>query len=1118
MVQYWYPTQSRVHELSCEVATLEGVAKAHGSNPPEFIAGVSDALTRAVRTPGFPKRQIRQWVWVASQFRLHHTGEAGAIAGSALCFLEKRLSAGQLQEPDVQDLNWVLESTVQKLLERLGPGTLRSCLSVDELSRIQRRLAGYDCKSGFDALVLRKRIERHLVNLSVLATDANLATLKEKVEALFGAAAGSGKNSGIALAALLYLADIPDLVPDTHDFLGLVDDIYVIEWAYAVVENQTRCLPLLEGLIQEWPYLADLAIREAEPSTLDRFSQYVAGACLHSLFENGSASLLVLRESAAHPILCAFMSAICMLRKEAAAIDMDVITWPAGQPITISDGVKTFKAVFHGRCDFSEMPKYRIGVRNGSITVDAKRLVPYMARSAVGHVQLSVGGDILKWLKEGRPDPLIHLTGSSRRRPDRHKCILLVCTRRKLDQYISCVKPLGSSVAGLFGVRYVTARNRFDDLSGSATDTPAIYVTSDVDTALDLIREPPDHVEGWHVIVDGARSGQTLLSSINTSGNSNHPSVAIMGELHEREAATDLVKNGITTWYLEDQDVEAPPLVPKRLNGCTDALIRSSVRQLNHWTVSKTIRSVTSDFLEAVAECMKGRAASSRGYQPDVDALDLQLSAFLRKAISFPIRVQQADKNINDLARSIASQASLLRSYDDHAERVYNLFRPHLKEATPCFHREGELVAIASGLDPEESTVVVCRSAQVADICSQAASAHETFRKLLWLNLEALRQSGPYDRVIVPGWLDRMAMRELDNCGYGLRLDLLLLPFEQKWFEATVGAGRRWERQLEAKTSSTLRSLAEQISKHTRNAILWRDQIDQRIAAPALTTETDSEHSDVSEIEKLEARAIESLRQSIAQSRDGRVSAKAQLVLFDDAQSYAFLPPTGKVIVLSPREGPLDESALARGQAERLLFRSVTSLEPGMILAFSAGGDRDLVDARADQYLANASQVRTHAALWKGALKRHITLDHDDLSRFSQKLAEAGQPRAPATVRAWITQTHTVAPMNFRNVIALIARLTGDQDLTSELPEVLQAIDLVYRARARAAEAIVRELFSGEIDLNSDELCFDLGGTEIRYALHRINRLAGIQEVPVEIIGKVGQIGGAIGAEVEADA
>lgn len=283
------------------------------------------------------------------------------------------------------------------------------------------------------------------------------------------------------------------------------------------------------------------------------------------------------------------------------------------------------------------------------------RILPYIARSLKQHEKLSTGNDILKWLKEGHPDPLTYLTGSRRRMDGRQKNILLVCPKLKLDLYLPCFRPMGSSIAALFGVRYVTARHKIDDLTGSVTDKPAIYVTSDADTAIDLIREPPADVERWYIIVDGARTGRTLLSSVASSGIPTTSSFAIIGELNEREVSAELIKNGATAWYLEDQDVEAPPLVPRRVSERADALIRSTARESNHWNVSRNIHDLRSDFLEKVAGCMRDRAASNVEDQHKFDALDLQLSAFLQKAISYPIRIPQAHNDISRIGRRLQS-------------------------------------------------------------------------------------------------------------------------------------------------------------------------------------------------------------------------------------------------------------------------------------------------------------------------------------------------------------------------------------------------------------------------------------------------------------------------------
>src|SRR5581483_1431651 len=99
---------------------------------------------------------------------------------------------------------------------------------------------------------------------------------------LFEAAITPDSEFRSARAALLYVAEPDDAVPDTTGLLGLIDDIYVIEWAYAAVESQTRCLPILEALIHRWPFVADLAVLDGGSARLDRFCQYVVSAALQS--------------------------------------------------------------------------------------------------------------------------------------------------------------------------------------------------------------------------------------------------------------------------------------------------------------------------------------------------------------------------------------------------------------------------------------------------------------------------------------------------------------------------------------------------------------------------------------------------------------------------------------------------------------------------------------------------------------------------------------------------------------------------------------------------------------------------------------------------------------------
>jgi hypothetical protein len=175
----------------------------------------------------------------------------------------------------------------------------------------------------------------------------------------------------------------------------------------------------------------------------------------------------------------------------------------------------------------------------------------------------------------------------------------------------------------------------------------------------------------------------------------------------------------------------------------------------------------------------------------------------------------------------------------------------------------------------------------------------------------------------VVGWLDRFAMRELNNSGYGSHLDFVLLPFERDWFKSTINANRRFERNLDAAGGKLLADLeaefnvrrgekaAEAASNNKSDYAVAIDFIDQQ---------------DITDFERIEARALDAMLRMVAQPKFGQVTATAQLVIFGETGSYAYLPPAGRVIVLPDQGATLDEGKLAAGLAEQLLFRSVGDL------------------------------------------------------------------------------------------------------------------------------------------------------------------------------------------------
>ena len=321
---YWYPTWSHAEGLAKELVLMERVSAQQVSHSLEFLPLISRTLSTALNADGFPQHQIGQWVWLASQFRMLAAADdaEAVVAGAALNFLGKRVDAGKIEAAVIQDLNWVLDSTVRRLRGKLRPEGFRSCLTSDELIAIESRLAQFASISEFDADAIRQRVQRQVCELETLSLDDRINGVVAKVDTLFEATTRNGKEGAAARSALLYLSDKDDAL----GVLGLLDDVYVIDWAYAVVEGLTRCLPLLLAFLDQWPFVADLAVAGAPPMPLDRFSQYIACACLNSLFAERQPDLLIVRESAGYGGIAALFAAVQCVRMQGNDLDAEIGT------------------------------------------------------------------------------------------------------------------------------------------------------------------------------------------------------------------------------------------------------------------------------------------------------------------------------------------------------------------------------------------------------------------------------------------------------------------------------------------------------------------------------------------------------------------------------------------------------------------------------------------------------------------------------------------------------------------------------------------------------------------------------------------------------------------------
>ena len=339
---YWYPSMKRVKDLELELDRLE--AKAPPADDVDGVtASISETLLSLHRAQGMPRNQIGAWVRLASYYRpLRIVGDpAAAKILSAVDFLKARLpSQKDFSAEAIQDLNWVLSASIRTVHVASELRSSRLNLAAGEYEDIDRRLESFERADNCDFDQLRTKIASQMVGIKSLAGNSHYGKIAQKIDALFSVVDTQDfTKRRIAQGALLYLAKAHDTVSDELGILGFLDDLYVIDWAYAKVTGQTNWLPIVDGIMERWPFLLDLAFESWDGyEGLDKYSEYVSCAILDSLFresESHSRNLLLLPETGPYPLIGALSAALGI--RQSASKDSPVIEFSQDQPVLVGD-------------------------------------------------------------------------------------------------------------------------------------------------------------------------------------------------------------------------------------------------------------------------------------------------------------------------------------------------------------------------------------------------------------------------------------------------------------------------------------------------------------------------------------------------------------------------------------------------------------------------------------------------------------------------------------------------------------------------------------------------------------------------------------------------------------
>lgn len=1123
-VSLWFPPKSRINAID---KRLTEYAKRWSTMPSEWdecIRETSSILRAAFRLKKFPSHQTQRWIWIASQFRIWgpENETVRTAAGSAMDVLSFSISEhGNAINRITADLNWVVSTTTEAIVNATGEQDLRAMMSKEERSQIMETLDAIVIEDNLTADILRARTEDQLSEIRDFANAQYLRTILRKLRFLFDAASSDVEaDRSIALKSLSYLAENLDVVRDDLGFLGLVDDIYVIEWAFAQIRRETLWLPIQAEMMRRWPFVGQLVIRSGKHRILlDRYIRHIAFNALRFIDENpNKPSLLVIRENGPYPFIVTVLAAMGATLNRRQISTSKGIGFKDGQDIVLLGSKKPIKLRYAGKHIYEDKALHMVQVRdnNGTVSISDDYLRSAEVSSSP-HVLLSTNNELQAWKAGYGPSPLDYISSHGKDNEVR-KGVLLVCRRNKLDQFVEELRPFDQPISSTIGMRYRTNTGKDQDYANSIVEYPILYACSDTSTALELIEAPPDHIKEWIVVTDGARFGSALLNEIEPTNEDNPYTLLILGEMNERQFVSKIIQTGANCLHVAYSDIEPPspkPVkLPKNRTGALSVILRQSQLVETH----RDTHTIRQPFYEELADIVGKIGDEIRNGNEELEAIKFDAGQLLRTALGMPCdEDHEYLALISKVAAKVKSRASAMKLYSENVSELHDLLSS-TEGTLPSVGRFREITRVISTRSDETTVTVLCKSQRVAEECELITRGLDTYQNCEWISFNQLERRGAVDHLLVPGWIEGGAMPKCVDIGFASITDFILLPFEKAGVERLTSATTRLSARLRRRTARELNKQWNRVgSQQGEGKDLWERASDivanQELAIPEPKSITVEEFDEIKILEQESISAV--LEISIRNSEAGD-DATGIPVIFDDLESFAVFPENGSVIELSELEelnrsssmeshsipslnsserdtntAINDEGSIinpgGRSQAGSLeVSRRVQNLTQGMLIAIPKERERDFINIQANKFLPNAEQIRSTANIWRKSMRRYIATPGYDEKSLIEKLRASGIRRHPFTVRNWLVSDHVIAPRQRKAIIPLIAQSLGQIFFPEDPADVLRAIDLLYDSRQRAHATLAERIFSEGLDLGGDGIAIELDGASIEYFLRRV--------------------------------
>lgn len=832
----------------------------------------------------------------------------------------------------------------------------------------------------------------------------------------------------VARAALTYFAVSSDAIPDDLGFVGLIDDVFVVKHALALIDpSRATFIEQLDQLIIDWPFVREVQLwmKGLERSRrLTEFELFHSMLIQHAIATKNSVAVVGADPKRIRTIV-GFIAGLATTREHIGTGSLpdfkqgEKLTNVEGEAVVLFDTYGTLNGTTFLESSLPhEITHFRFLARKPGRqkTLDAWNVKCIRPISDIGSFRRSDedragrGGSAI-FAPDSVPLGVLERLLASPRPivlPPKRSTVLVVGALGESRQFLADTRLFAKSLLDVLPTgQYRVAEDGPEFSYWSATHDSHPPVLAFVRTTADAVAVTDGGGSVCAVIsnVDADSSDATNLTRISSQG------LPVLGFVRtsDYESAGQLSEKGYRFWQWSTHSLER--LTKTEAND--DLAIEERCLRESLWAKTKPLEVTLPGLVEA-------HSALQNLHSHVGERDDEMLRLAVGEGFSTLVRICRTIMPVNgtrvELQRSLDDfSSSLKRGSGWWPKEIVSLGEAAFESLRFSFltlcNGNPKYEALREWLEDNPGAYAIGRCDQHHEMASRF-STHVPHGS---------------SKVILPAWLNRDRMSRFLFPPAVSEVALLLYGPEQQWFAA---AERR-----DVNAQSRTRAFVRKSPVSSGN--VPKDE-------PFTTTKLDPVFEpDAVVIQTRRLRALEYMKTVNGEP------VSARLVHFGSGHWAAFTE-MHRVYTIT--------HLLERGneQGEDQIRETLPDqLQIGDRVLLLTGTDRDLLRDEVDKVAP--SGCRHSAAAWQRALRKYSR--QCSVSTLVERLSKMGCNRTPATIQHWLHDDLMIAPRSETDLHTILA-VTDDDGLRAELRNCVEAVKTLRSLHLKIAIAIGRRVLT----------------------------------------------------------